>query len=82
MIIFGENARKAMIPIVEKEDEKIDKLQQEYNELQIKLKALEKRCDACYERRAAVVEAYGITRDYVNKCYILDPDYTKTEASD
>lgn len=81
MIIFSEKSREAMIPIIEKEDEKIDKLQEEYNELQIKLASLEEKIDKLLERRSAVVEAYGLSRDYINKQYILDPDYAK-EASD
>ena len=50
MNIFNEDERKAMIPIIEEEDNRIDKLQQEYDELRDKLSALEERLNIIWNR--------------------------------
>lgn len=81
MIIFGKKSREAMIPIIEEEDKRIDKLQQEYDELRDKLSALEEKLDAACERRNDVARSYGIGRDYADKSYFLIKDYAK-EVSD
>ena len=75
MIIFNENERKAMIPIIEEEDKRIDKLQQEYDELRDKLSALEEKLYAACERRNDIARSYGI--DYADKSYFLINDYAK-----
>lgn len=79
MIIFSEDARKSMIALLAKEQKKISDLEDKRDAAQAKFRAIELAVEEANDRQDAIMEAYGITYNYVKRVYELDPDYVIKE---
>lgn len=75
MIIFSEDARKSMIALLTKERKKIEDLEDKRDAAQAKFRAIELAVEEANDRQDAIMEAYGITYNYIKGVFELDPDY-------
>lgn len=75
MIRFDDKARRNMANMLAEEQLKIDELDKEKVELKKKLETLESKIAASIDRRDAIMDAYGIFRDYLSKTFELLDNY-------
>jgi phage shock protein A len=75
MIRFSDEERNAMIEKIKLEDEEIMKLEKGREDLQEKVDVLESRIGKLESRKEAVMDAYGLSYNYIKGHYELDDNY-------
>jgi hypothetical protein len=75
MIRFDNKERRKMANLLAEEQLKIDELDREKVELEKKLKTLESKIAAEVDRRDAIMDSYGIFRDYLSRTFELLDNY-------
>ena len=75
MIRFGDEERKNMIEKLKLENEEILKLEKERDKLQEQVDVLDSKIGKLEERKEAVMDAYGLSFNYIKGQYQLDDDY-------
>lgn len=75
MIRFSDEERKSMIEKLKLENEEILKLEKERDKLQEQVDVLDSKIGKLEERKEAVMDAYGLSFNYIKGQYQLDDDY-------